>query len=257
MEKISVVIVDDNVDYCSMVKEYISMQDDMQVLGTANDGQVAVEMIYNKKPDVVLLDLVMPFLDGLGVIKKINFTDDPYRPKIIAISALAHDKITQNVMSMGADYYITKPTSIDILVERIRLVVKPMVQENNLVIASRKPVQDLETNVTNIIHEVGVPAHIKGYQYLRHAIMMVVNNVDLINSITKELYPTVAKTYNTTSSRVERAIRHAIEVAWDRGDTEILNGFFGFTVNNCKGKPTNSEFIAMIADKLRLNMKVS
>lgn len=257
MEKISVVIVDDNVDYCGMVKEYISMQDDMQVLGTANDGQVAVEMIYNKKPDVVLLDLVMPHLDGLGVIKKINFTDSTYRPKIIAISALAHDKITQNVMSMGADYYITKPTSIDILVERIRLVVKPMTQENNLVIAAKKPVQDLETNVTNIIHEVGVPAHIKGYQYLRHAIMMVVNNVDLINSITKELYPTVAKTYNTTSSRVERAIRHAIEVAWDRGDTEILNGFFGFTVNNCKGKPTNSEFIAMIADKLRLNMKVS
>lgn len=263
MERIKVLLVDDNADYCCMMKDYLAVQEDMEVVGVASDGQIAVEMITNKKPDVVLLDLVMPFLDGLGVLKRINQFERERRPKIIAISAVAHDKITQSVIGLGADYYVIKPAAIEMLIDRIRLVINPLEQSSMPLSALgtradyQKPVVDLEVNVTNIIHEVGVPAHIKGYQYLREAIIMVIEDNDLINSITKQLYPSVAKAYNTTSSRVERAIRHAIEVAWDRGDTDTLNKFFGFTINNCKGKPTNSEFIAMIADKLRLTMKVS
>jgi len=261
MEKIKVLLVDDNQDYCSIVGEHMRTQEDIEMLGVAQDGQVAVEMIKTKRPDVVLLDLVMPFLDGMGVLKRLNFIERENRPKVIAVSAVAHDKITQNVIALGADYYMMKPAPLDILMDRIRFIAKPMqqVNDNERIFRQDMPrcIEDLETNVTNIIHEVGVPAHIKGYQYLREAIMMVVNDNDLINSITKQLYPSVAKKHNTTSSRVERAIRHAIEVAWDRGDTETLNRIFGFTISNGKGKPTNSEFIAMISDKLRLKMKAS
>ena len=259
MEKIKVLLVDDNHEYVSMIRDYLASQDDIGVVGIAADGEMAIEMINMKTPDVVLLDLVMPLMDGMGVLKKVGRLDKSKRPRVIAISAVAHDKITQNVIALGADYYMMKPASFDAICDRIRLVARPMPESNNTVFRSEMihPAGDLETNVTNIIHEVGVPAHIKGYQYLREAIMMVIGDNDLINSITKQLYPSVAKAYNTTSSRVERAIRHAIEVAWDRGDTDTLNKIFGFTINNGKGKPTNSEFIAMISDKLRLSMKVS
>ena len=259
MEKIKVLLVDDNNEYATMVRDYLAAQDDINVVGIAADGQLGIEMINTKSPDVVLLDLVMPLMDGMGVLKRVGQLERTKRPRVIAVSAVAHDKITQNVIALGADYYMMKPAPMDAICERIRLVARPMSESANTIFRSESihPTGDLETNVTNIIHEVGVPAHIKGYQYLREAIMMVIGDNDLINSITKQLYPSVAKAYNTTSSRVERAIRHAIEVAWDRGDTDTLNKIFGFTINNGKGKPTNSEFIAMISDKLRLSMKVS
>ena len=261
MEKIKVLIVDDNKEYRNIISDYLCTQPDIEFVGSADDGRIAIDTILLKKPDVVLLDLVMPFIDGMSVLKQMRQLDADVRPHVITISAVSHDKITQNVISLGADYYMMKPAPLEAIANRIRLVANPAAEKssNNTAQLFRQdvvhPMGDLETNVTNIIHEVGVPAHIKGYQYLRESIMMVIHDNDVINSITKELYPSVAKKHNTTSSRVERAIRHAIEVAWDRGDTDTLNAIFGFTINNGKGKPTNSEFIAMISDKLRLSLK--
>lgn len=264
--KIQVVLADDNKDFGEILCEYLNGQDDIEVIGVARDGLEAFDMISAQLPDVAILDIIMPNLDGLGVLEKINNTTLVKKPMFIMLSAVGQDKITQKAMSLGAEYYVVKPFDMDVLVSRIRqfketfqeTMIKDMGPEQSVVkpIFSSKP-RDLESEVTSIIHEVGVPAHIKGYQYLREAIMIVVNDIDMINSITKQLYPSIAKTYSTTPSRVERAIRHAIEVAWNRGQMEAIDAIFGYTVNYGKGKPTNSEFIAMIADKLRLKMKVS
>lgn len=265
-DKIQVVLADDNKDFTEILCEYLNSQDDIEVVGVAKDGLEACDIITSKLPDVSILDIIMPHLDGLGVLEKLNSCQLPKRPMFIMLSAVGQDKITQKAMSLGAEYYVVKPFDMDVLVSRIRQfkdthqeqMIKDYVPEQSSTrpLFSSRP-RDLETEVTSIIHEVGVPAHIKGYQYLREAIMMVVNDIDVINSITKQLYPSIAKTYSTTPSRVERAIRHAIEVAWNRGKMEAIDSIFGYTVNYGKGKPTNSEFIAMIADKLRLKMKVS
>ena len=262
-EKIKLVLADDNKDFCQLLKEYLSNEEDIEILGIAKDGIEALDLVQKTQPDLLVLDVIMPHLDGLGVIEKLNSMDLPKQPKIIVLSAVGQDKITQTAINLGADYYIVKPFDFVIFINRIRELVtnkvvggEPKVRQNQNVQMTRsdyvKNTGNIETEITNIIHEIGVPAHIKGYLYLREAIKMVIDNVELLGAVTKELYPSIAKKYNTTPSRVERAIRHAIEVAWSRGKVDTINQLFGYTVHNTKGKPTNSEFIAMIADKLRL-----
>lgn len=273
--KISVLIADDNKEFCSILNDYLLNQKDIVVTGIAKDGREALELIVERKPDLVILDIIMPHLDGLGVLEKLNTMDLEKTPRIIILSAVGQDKITQQAITLGADYYTVKPFDMEVFTKRIREMFNsaPTIQESSAQSnrvsypttssyiltsepKSKTPV-DLETEITNIIHEIGVPAHIKGYMYLREAITMVVNDMELLSAVTKELYPSIAKKYNTTASRVERVIRHAIEVAWGRGQIEAINKLFGYTVHNDKGKPTNSEFIAIIADKLRLKNKVS
>ncbi|MBN5957763.1 sporulation transcription factor Spo0A [Clostridioides difficile] len=263
VEKIKIVLADDNKDFCQVLKEYLSNEDDIDILGIAKDGIEALDLVKKTQPDLLILDVIMPHLDGLGVIEKLNTMDIPKMPKIIVLSTVGQDKITQSAINLGADYYIVKPFDFVVFINRIRELVsnrvtqvepKPRpVQETQMTRSDFvKNVGNIETEITNIIHEIGVPAHIKGYLYLREAIKMVIDNVELLGAVTKELYPSIAKKFNTTPSRVERAIRHAIEVAWSRGKVDTINQLFGYTVHNTKGKPTNSEFIAMIADKLRL-----
>jgi len=266
-KKIKILIIDDNKEFCEILSEFLNSQSDIEVVGTALDGLEGYDMIMEKKPDVVILDIIMPHLDGLGVLEKVNSTLNKNRPIFIILSAVGQDRITQKALSLGAEYYVIKPFDMKVLASRIRQLKSHVSNEvvtkgdyqtyvnNNYNIVSEK--RDIEVEVTNIMHEIGVPAHIKGYQYLRDAIIMATEDLEIINSITKQLYPTIAKRYNTTSSRVERAIRHAIEVAWGRGRIEAINSIFGYTISMGKGKPTNSEFIAMVADKLRLSMKVS
>ena len=268
-EKISVLVADDNHEFATTLAEYLRQDEDMEVIGIARDGEEAFNMIKLTMPDVAILDVIMPHLDGLGVLEKIEASEMTKRPLCIMLSAVGQDKITQRAIGLGAQYYIVKPFEIQVLVKRIkelkryqpvqtrfsymsREIKTPYIELSE---ASKKNEDNLEALVTNVIHEVGVPAHIKGYQYLREAIMMVVNDIDIINQITKQLYPDIAQKYKTTPSRVERAIRHAIEVAWGRGQADTVENIFGYTVSASKGKPTNSEFIAMIADKLRLELK--
>lgn len=274
--KISVLIADDNKEFCSILNDYLLNQRDIVVTGIAKDGIEALDLIQEKEPDLVILDIIMPHLDGLGVLEKLNNMNLKKMPRVIILSAVGQDKITQKAIKLGADYYVVKPFDMDVFIKRIRDMFNStessepsanrLAQQNTILSKETIPQQqapeknepqDLETEITNIIHEIGVPAHIKGYMYLREAITMVVNDMELLSAVTKELYPSIAKKYNTTASRVERAIRHAIEVAWGRGQVEAINKLFGYTINTEKGKPTNSEFIAIIADKLRLKNKVS
>jgi len=266
--KISVVIADDNKEFCNILNDYLLNQRDIVVTGVAKDGIEALKLIQEKRPDLVVLDIIMPHLDGLGVLERLNAMNIDPLPRIIVLSAVGQDKITQRAITLGADYYVVKPFDMDVFTKRIRQMFNntisgeqtrktaSLIETEDINIRRNEPL-DLESEITNIIHEIGVPAHIKGYMYLREAISMVVNDVELLSAVTKELYPSIAKKYNTTASRVERAIRHAIEVAWSRGQVETINRIFGYTIHNGKGKPTNSEFIAMVADKLRLKNKVS
>ena len=271
--KISVLIADDNKEFCSILNDYLLNQRDIVVIGIAKDGREALELIEEKKPDLVILDIIMPHLDGLGVLERINTMRLEKVPRIIILSAVGQDKITQQAITLGADYYTVKPFDMEVFTKRIREMFNSLPEsENNMRVNNSRytstssilsnearaitPI-DLETEITSIIHEIGVPAHIKGYMYLREAITMVVNDMELLSAVTKELYPSIAKKYNTTASRVERAIRHAIEVAWGRGQVDAINKLFGYTIHTEKGKPTNSEFIAIIADKLRLKNKVA
>ena len=274
--KITILIADDNPEFAKTLTNYIERDEELEVIAVARDGKQAVEMILNTEPDIALLDVIMPHLDGIGVLEKINEANMRKRPICIMLSAVGQDKITQRALELGAEYYTIKPIDIEMLLGRIKDIknykpsnIKETILNGNINVTTRearaqyieispdkkKDEENLEALVTNVIHEVGVPAHIKGYQYLREAIMMVVNNIDIINQITKQLYPDIARKFKTTPSRVERAIRHAIEVAWTRGQTETVDSIFGYTISAAKGKPTNSEFIAMIADKLRLELK--
>jgi len=284
-KKITILIADDNPDFANTLTGYIEEDSELEIIAIARDGKEAVEMILNTQPDVVLLDVIMPHLDGIGVLERINAAKMKKNPLCIMLSAVGQDKITQRALELGAEYYAIKPFDITILLQRIKEInihkQQPQFKNSNINSynisniqnsyinreikapyieispANKKNEENLEALVTNVIHEVGVPAHIKGYQYLREAIMMVVNNIDIINQITKQLYPDIASKYHTTPSRVERAIRHAIEVAWGRGQAETVENIFGYTISAAKGKPTNSEFIAMIADKLRLELKTA
>ena len=230
----------------------------MDVIMCEKDGSLLLEKIRTEKPDVVLADIFMQNQDILGVLDEIKKTDAKERPMIMAMSSFDNPRLEKETLNAGASYYFLKPFDINAMAERIirlsgwRNEISPVVVKDNVVTDP-----ELELMVTEIIHQIGVPAHIKGYHYMREAIILSVKNSEIINSVTKLLYPTVAKNHGTTSSRVERAIRHAIEVAWDRGDIDVLNSYFGYTIQNDRGKPTNSEFIAMISDKLRLRLKIS
>jgi len=259
MEKIKLVIADDNKEFCDILNRVISSYEEFQIVGVARDGVEALEIIEKQKPDILILDIIMPHLDGLEVLERLN-TFEQNRPKVIMLSAVGQDRITQRAIELGAYYYVIKPFDFQVFIKRLKQISgmelsinKPIEQIETY--SMNKPInngKNLESQITKIIHEIGIPAHIKGYLYLREAIGLVIKNMDFLGAITKELYPSIAVKFNTTPSRVERAIRHAIEVAWTRGKIDTINQLFGYTVSNDKGKPTNSEFIALIADKLRL-----
>ena len=273
-EKTTILIADDNEDFAMTLVKYLEKEEDMEVIGIAKNGKEACDMVINTQPDVLLLDVIMPYLDGIGVLEHINSSNLAKKPMCIMLSAVGQAKITQTAISLGAEYYVVKPFDIEVLIKRIKEIknYKPTTAQNcisnnrdreikvpyiDISDNNKKNEEMLEALVTNIIHELGVPAHIKGYQYLREAIIMVIQDIDIINQITKQLYPEIARKFKTTPSRVERAIRHAIEVAWARGEQQTVESIFGYTISAAKGKPTNSEFIAMIADKLRLELKTA
>ena len=246
----TVIIADNTEEFCSNLTAALQRGDGFQVLGTANDGEKAIRMVTERKPDVLVLDLMLAKQDGLSVLKAISSMER--KPAILATSRFVTDYVASAAANLGVRYLMLKPCDMSALVERLEEI---RGGEQHQQPVGQRSATSIESMVTGIIHEIGVPAHIKGYQYLREAIIIAVNDMDVINAITKVLYPQVAKTFQTTPSRVERAIRHAIEVAWDRGDLDTLQRFFGYTVSNTKGKPTNSEFIALIADKLQLQLK--
>ena len=252
---VRILVADDNREFCELLKDYFSQQPDFELVGVAYNGLEAIQLIEETRPDVVILDIIMPHLDGIGVLEKFATQTATYRPKFIVLTALGQETVTQRAVELGADYYVVKPFNFGALANRIKQLGDGAVTTAPFVAPTK--LRNLDVAVTNIIHEIGVPPHIKGYHYLRDAILMVVEEINLLGGITKELYPMIAQKYNTTPSRVERAIRHAIELAWDRGNMDAISKFFGYTVNMAKGKPTNSEFIAMIADKLRLESRVS
>ena len=268
---IRVLLADDNREFVEVVKEYIERQEDMSLVGVAYHGNEALELITREEPQVVLLDIIMPHLDGLGVLESLQNVH--LRPKIIILTAFGQESMTKRALNLGANYYILKPFDLDILGKRIRQLQDDFSNNSDMTpnastmsnsnINSNSQIsngilpptsKNLEVEVTKMIHQMGVPAHVKGYQYLRDAIVNVVSDVSLLGAVTKELYPMIATKYQTTPSRVERAIRHAIELAWDRGNVEFMNRFFGYTINVDRGKPTNSEFVAMVADKLRMSL---
>ena len=225
-------------------------------MSVSKDGEQAISAIEKFQPDIVIMEAFMARFDALAVLKLLPTVKVKQKPYVVVLSNADNGVFEQKVLSAGADYYFIKPVDVSVLSERIaQLTGWDDKSVNNIVKLRSGSQPDLELIVSDIMHELGVPAHIKGYQYLRDAIILSVNQPEMMNSVTKVLYPTVAKNFETTSSRVERAIRHAIEVAWDRGDIDVLSSYFGYTIQNSRGKPTNSEFIAMISDKLRLKLK--
>lgn len=263
MKKIKVCLVDDNRELIGLLEDYISEQDDMEVIGVAYNGQECLSILKDKDPDVLVLDIIMPHLDGLAVLSQLKEMKKENYPNVIMLTAFGQEDVTKKAVDLGAAYFILKPFDMENLVNHIRQVSGQASSFTNRSSSSSMRLQrdnkpaNLDASITSIIHEIGVPAHIKGYLYLREAISMVYKDIELLGSITKVLYPDIAKKYNTTASRVERAIRHAIEVAWSRGNIDSISSLFGYTVSMTKAKPTNSEFIAMVADKLRLEHKAS
>ncbi|PPA71361.1 sporulation transcription factor Spo0A [Jeotgalibacillus proteolyticus] len=261
MDKIKVCIVDDNRELVATLEQFISNQPDMEVVATAYNGQDCLEVLSEVEVDVCLLDIIMPHIDGLNVLERMRQMELPKYPHVIMLTAFGQEDVTTKAVELGAAYFILKPFDMENLVQNIRQVkgksVQTQVSTKRVTRESSSKPKNLDASITGIIHEIGVPAHIKGYMYLREAISMVYHDIDLLGSITKVLYPDIGKKFNTTASRVERAIRHAIEVAWNRGNVDAISNLFGYTVSAAKSKPTNSEFIAMVADKLRLEHKAS
>lgn len=263
MEKLNVAIADDNEQIVELLGCMIEEDNELELVGKAHDGEEICEIIKEKQPDVVVLDIIMPKVDGLSVMERLQTENSGKKmPSFIVVSAVGQERITEDAFTLGADYYMLKPFDNQLLLNRIKHMRRGGLRQSREISRQAPPEKNpqkmfgsLENDVTNIIHEIGVPAHIKGYQYLRDAIILAVNDMEMLNSITKILYPTIAKRHQTTPSRVERAIRHAIEVAWSRGKMDTIDALFGYTVSTGKGKPTNSEFIALIADKIRLEYK--
>lgn len=255
-EEIKVLIADGNKEMSVQLSDFLSKQKDFKVQGYVDNGIDAVEKIIEEKPDIVILEMLLPKIDGIGVLKAVQSKKIEKRPVFLVLSSLSQEVMIREAISLGAYCFMLKPFDFSILTERIRRVMKK--EKTVKVVEKKRTINDenLEKEITSIMHDIGVPAHIRGHQYLREAILLSVHNQDLLGAVTKNLYPTVATTYKTTPSRVERAIRHAIEVAWSRGRLDTLQNVFGYTINITKGKPTNSEFIAMIADKMKLEMKV-
>ncbi len=265
MEKLNIAIADDNERVVEMLDDILRKEASVQIVGIARNGEDVLDIIKDKEPDVVLLDIIMPKMDGISVMERVRRdTSLKKQPRFVVISAIGQEDVTEDAFNVGAGYYIMKPFSKEMLISKVKnnkeKTEGAFREAKGYAAANEKAkelgIHELETEVTNIIHEIGVPAHIKGYHYLRDAIIMSVNDIEMLNSITKVLYPTIAKKYQTTSSRVERAIRHAIEVAWGRGKMDTIDELFGYTVSNGKGKPTNSEFVALISDKIRLEYKI-
>ena len=270
-EQLNVVIVDDNPMVLSTLDEMINAEDGLTVIGKADNGEDAIDMIKDTAPDIVLLDMVMPKVDGITIVEKFNHRDTFRKhPVFIMLSAAGSELVTEEAFQAGVNYYLMKPFDRDILMRKIRHaghlprritagkmmeVPRPAVMEEPAVTKEEYMEEHLEADITKMLHELGIPAHIKGYQYLRDAIIMVVKDQEMMGSVTKILYPAIAKKNQTTASRVERAIRHAIEVAWGRGKMETIDELFGYTISTGKGKPTNSEFIALISDKIFLEYK--
>lgn len=267
MAELSIAIADDNRQTLNLLGEILEKEEGIHVVGKADNGEDAYNMIVRTNPDIVLMDVIMPRLDGISVMEKVkNNTQMKGCPSFIMVTAASSQDVTEDAFKLGANYYIMKPFSKDVILDKIRRVSRSRAKSvtgNQVTERTVKPYldkeqymeQNLETDVTQMLHEIGIPAHIKGYQYLRDAIVMSVQDSEMLSSVTKILYPTIAKKHQTTPSRVERAIRHAIEVAWSRGKMDTINDLFGYTVSGGKGKPTNSEFVALIADKIRLDYK--
>ena len=262
--EIKIIVADDNRNFCQMLKNYLQAQKDLDIVGVAYNGIEAWELIQTRDPDLIILDEVMPNLDGISVLERINSRLTVKRPKIIMITAFGQESLTNQAMMLGVDYFILKPFDLEILNKRISSLLQdkaPFTPSqfvfSSSIIAGAGSEKDAVLEVTNLMHQIGIPAHVKGYQYIRDAILMVMEDISLLGLITKELYPTIAKRFHTAPSRVERGIRHAIEISWERGQKETLKRIFGYSMNIERQRPTNSEFIALLADKLRVMCKVS
>lgn len=252
--RIRVAVVDDNPNLCEIMEAYIERQDDMEIVGVAGNGFKGLELIKDRCPDVVILDMVMPKMDGLGLLEQVQDLSISSVPSFICLSAIGQEDIIRKAVSLGAQYYMIKPFDIEMMLKRIREVASREAAGSAPVpsggLSPYEKSKNVEEKITNIFLNIGIPAHIKGYHFLREAIKMVVEDADIINRITKELYPGIAQHFNTTPSKVERAIRHAIDVAWNRGKVDNFNQLFGYVIYEKNDKPTNGEFIALIADKL-------
>ena len=252
MEKLRVFIVDDSPDVVSLISSVVSMQSNMYVIDTASNGEEAFQKIrVLGKIDILFTDLIMPRLDGFNLLKRLKEKSDLIINHIVTVSAMVNDKILNSVSSLGGEMFLIKPLSTSSLNDALRTL-SSMPLSN---VEGNATENDIEKRITNLLHEVGIPAHIKGYSYLRTGILQTYKNPDYIGRITKVLYPEIASKYKTTGSRVERAIRHAIEVAWTRGNIDVIDEIFGYTISASKAKPTNSEFIAMISDHLAIQKK--
>jgi len=250
-----ILLADASEEYRRLLAETVNRESDLELVGETSDGSELLQLVQEKRPDVIIMDMVLTHTDGLETLIALQKASLNPRPRILVLSGFVRGNLAEYAAEQGADYFLLKPCKLTAVLERVRWLANN--GEREAPAQPRIGNHSLEALVTAIIHEIGVPAHIKGYQYLREAIRLTVEDMEVINAVTKILYPEVAKRFNTTASRVERAIRHAIEVAWDRGDLEVLQKYFGYTVSNSKGKPTNSEFIAMIADRLHLQLKES
>jgi len=259
-EKIRVLIVDDNQNFCTILSEHIGEQDDLEVVGIANNGLKAVELIKETMPDIVVLDIIMPHLDGLGVLEKVRELDLIDQIKFIILSAVGQDNITRRAINLGATYYVIKPFDFDLFIDRLRQLSKSKSKSENEEISGKElgmgaPASEfasIDARITEVLHKIGVPPHIKGFQYIREAILMVYEDSNCLSKVTKIIYPGIAEKFDTTASRVERAIRNAIEIAINRGNPDYIQKYFGHSLSAKKNKLTNSEFIALVAEKLRM-----
>lgn len=255
MENIRILLADEDAESCAALARVIEQSEGLELAGISSSGNQVLDAVLELKPDLLIMDLVLPEMDGVMILNCLKRRG--LMLPVLVLTAFSGTWAETECANLGVEMFLRKPTEPAMVCERITLWHEGKLQQalRQQGERAREGEQALEVRVTNVIHQIGVPAHIKGYQYLREAIMMAVDDMEAVGAITKVLYPSIAKQFKTTSSRVERAIRHAIEVAWDRGDLETLQSYFGYTVSGVKGKPTNSEFISMIADRLRLQLR--